>query len=215
MVFLFCVFMGILFPVGPPGGAIVLFLVFTGRARQLATSGGRYFFTIHSSLFTQLTPFGDSIFLLVKKDRGERHAKGLQSRPLESCFYTGVRRGDVRASYEFARVQLTRFRPVRGVLRTASTDSCVLHVVRRNRNIYRITGLICGRKLGGCISLQSFPSHCEPVRTLVWQSAPPVACWMTTAYKRLPRRTSAPRNDPVGCVSLYLSTAPQHAEARG
>ena len=60
-------------------------------------------------------PFGDSIFLLVKKDRGERHAKGLQSRPLESCFYTGVRRGDVPASYEFARVQLTRFRPVRGV----------------------------------------------------------------------------------------------------
>ena len=39
----------------------------------------------------------------------------------------------MRASYEFARVQLTRFRPVRGVLRTASTDSIVLHVVRRNR----------------------------------------------------------------------------------
>ena len=37
-----------------------------------------------------------SIFLLVKKDRGERHAKGLQSRPLESGFYTGVMRGDVR-----------------------------------------------------------------------------------------------------------------------
>ena len=59
------------------------------------------------------TPFGDSIFLLVKKDRGERHAKGLQSRPLESCFYTGVRRGDVLASYEFAVMQLTRFRPTR------------------------------------------------------------------------------------------------------
>ena len=48
-------------------------------------------------------------------------------------FYTGVRRGDVRASYVFARVQLTRFRPARGVLRTVSTDSIVLHVVRRNR----------------------------------------------------------------------------------
>ena len=36
------------------------------------------------------------IFLCVKKDMEERHAKGLQSRPLESCFYTGVRRGDVR-----------------------------------------------------------------------------------------------------------------------
>ena len=35
--------------------------------------------------------------------------------------------------YVCARVQLTRFRPVRGVLRTASTDSIVLHVVRQNR----------------------------------------------------------------------------------
>ena len=55
---------------------------------------------------------GGSIFLLVKKDRGERHAKGLQSRPLETCFDTGDRRGDVLTSYEFALVQLTRFRPV-------------------------------------------------------------------------------------------------------
>ena len=40
-------------------------------------------------------------------------AKGLQSRPLESCFYTGVWRGDVRRPYEFAQMQLTRFRPAR------------------------------------------------------------------------------------------------------
>ena len=39
----------------------------------------------------------------------------------------------MRASYEFARVQLTRFRPVRGVLRTASTDSIVLLQLRRKR----------------------------------------------------------------------------------
>ena len=38
-----------------------------------------------------------------------------QSRPLESGFYTGAWRGDVRRPYEFALVQLTRFRPVRGV----------------------------------------------------------------------------------------------------
>ena len=54
----------------PSGDAIVLFLVFT-------------------FLSTNPTPFGDSIFLLVKKDRGERHAKGLQSRPLESGFLYG------------------------------------------------------------------------------------------------------------------------------
>ena len=94
---------------------------------------GDYGFYVFTDLSAKRTPFGDSIFLLVKKDRGERHAKGLQSRPLESCFYTGVWRGDVPTSYEFAVMQFTRFRPVRGVLRTASTDSCLLHVVRRKR----------------------------------------------------------------------------------
>ena len=34
--------------------------------------------------------------------------------------------------YVFARVQFTRFRPARGVLRTVSTDSIVLHVMQRN-----------------------------------------------------------------------------------
>ena len=127
------VFTGILFSVGPPGGAIVLFFVFTGRGARPTPSGGH-------------------IFLCVKKDMEERHAKGLQSRPLESGFYTGVRRGDVRASYVFAVMQLTRFRPVRGVLRTASTDSIVLLRLRRMRNTHRITNLICSRKLGGCES---------------------------------------------------------------
>ena len=143
------------------GGAIVLFCVFTGRSTLLATSVGtpRAFASRHPifrctflpaallyrrppgrnlsvfriyrhSLFGR--PSGGHIFLCVKKDMEERHAKGLQSRPLESCFYTGAWRGDVRASYEFALVQLTRFRPVRGVLRTASTDSIVLHVMQRN-----------------------------------------------------------------------------------
>ena len=58
-------------------------------------------------------PSGGHIFLCLKKDMEERQTKGLQSRPLESCFYTGVRRGDVRASYEFAVMQFTRFRPRR------------------------------------------------------------------------------------------------------
>ena len=76
--------------------------------------GGRTFCFLRFYLYSLFkTTSGGSIFLLVKKDRGERHAKGLQSRPLESGFYTGVRRGDVLASYEFARVQFTRFRPAR------------------------------------------------------------------------------------------------------
>ena len=39
---------------------------------------------------------------------------------------------------------------------TVSTDSIVLLQLRRNRNIYRITSLICSRKLGGCESASIF-----------------------------------------------------------
>ena len=92
---------------------------------------GFYAFTYLSAL---PTVSDGHIFLCLKKDMEERQTKGLRSRPLESCFYTGVWRGDVRASYEFAVMQFTRFRPVRGVHKcTASTDSCLLHVVRRKR----------------------------------------------------------------------------------
>ena len=102
---------------------------------------------LRHSLFGR--PSGGHIFLCLKKDMEERQTKGLQSRPLESCFYTGAWRGDVRRPYEFAQMHLTRFRPVRGVLRTVSTDSIVLLQLRRIRNTYRITGLICGRQSGG------------------------------------------------------------------
>ena len=129
------------------------FYVFTNLSTKPTTSGGLVFllhvFTCRSTLPT--VSDGD-IFLCVKKDIEERHAKGLQSRPLESGFYTGVWRGDVRASYVFAVMQFTRFRPVRGVLRTASTDSIVLLQLRRIRNIYRITVVVQTRKLGGCVS---------------------------------------------------------------
>ena len=81
---------------GPFGGRVFLFYVFTDLIRN-PTSGAS----------------GGSIFLLVKKDRGERHAKGLQSRPLETCFDTGERRGDVLRSYEFALVQLTQLSRLR------------------------------------------------------------------------------------------------------
>ena len=62
----------------------------------------------------------------------------------------------MRASYEFARVQLTRFRPARGVLRTVSTDSIVLLRLRRNRNTYRITDVSQTRQSGGRVSLSIF-----------------------------------------------------------
>ena len=92
------------------------------------------------------------------------------------AFYTGVRRGDVRRPYEFARVQLTRFRPARrragGVRFTRlrrkarhhlfsaislpkallPPDSIVLHELRRMRKTFRISSVVCNRKSGGCVS---------------------------------------------------------------
>ena len=71
---------------------------FYGHSLFGRPSGGRNLFILRfyrHCLFGR--PFGDSIFLLVKKDRGERHAKGLQSRPLDSGFlYEGLegRRAD-------------------------------------------------------------------------------------------------------------------------
>ena len=59
--------------------------------------------------------------------------KGSKAALWKLAFNTGVRRGDVRIVYEFAQMQFTRFRPVRGVLRTASTDSCLLHQLLLNR----------------------------------------------------------------------------------
>ena len=84
--------------------------------------------------------------------------KGSKAALWNLAFYTGVWRGDVRASYVCARVQLTRFRPVRGVLRTASTDSCVLHHVQQVHNVYRITGVLRSRQSCGCAELDSPPS---------------------------------------------------------
>ena len=84
----------------PSGGIVFEFYVFTTLVLY-CTSGP---FGDHSFLFYGFTtlillntsgPSGGTIFLLVKKDSGERHAKGLQSRPLETCFDTGDRRGDV------------------------------------------------------------------------------------------------------------------------
>ena len=116
-------------------------------------------FYVFTYLSTQPTHSVGPIFLCLKKDRGERQTKGLQAALWNLAFYTGVRRGDVRRPYEFAQMQLTRFRPVRGVCKhTVSTDSIVLLRLRRIRNTYRITSQICSRKLGCCVSLAVFLS---------------------------------------------------------
>ena len=117
--------------------------VFTGLVCH-PTSGASGGHSVSFYVFTRLFLFntagasGGSIFLLVKKDRGERHAKGLQSRPLETCFDTGERRGDVRRSYEFARVQLTRFRPVRW----RAVGVCLLFAIDKSIASTASTGLM-------------------------------------------------------------------------
>ena len=90
----------------------------------------------------------------------------------------GGMRGDVLASYEFAQMQLTRFRPVRrragGVrFEKPSTtfvqhaarlqallppDSVVLLQLRRIRNTHRITAVVQSCQSGGCGSLSIFLS---------------------------------------------------------
>ena len=123
--------------------------------------------------------------------------KGSKAALWNLAFYTGVRRGDVPTLYVFARVQLTRFRPVRGVLRTASTDSIVLHVVRRKRWHFKNNQLNLLSEVGWLRQFSIFHRHCEPVTdvTGVAIRIPRYIFSYPTAYKRLPRRTSAPRND--------------------
>ena len=108
------------------------FYVFTNRSAYLTPSGDHIFlFYVFTDLSANPTTSGGSIFLLVKKDRGERHAKGLQSRPLETCFYTGDRRGDVPS---FLRVRPTAIDAIKSAaaLRLFPCLS-VLHRLRRKR----------------------------------------------------------------------------------
>ena len=78
-------------------------------------SGGRIRFVFRfyrHSLFGR--PSGGPLSVLT--ERGERATKGLQSRPLESGFFIRGFGGETCGLfYVCARVQLTRFRPVRGV----------------------------------------------------------------------------------------------------
>ena len=99
----FYVFTGIVFSVGPPvaWSFCFTFLPAFSFRNDLRGRGLSVLRFCRHSLFG--TTSGGHIFLCVKKDMEERHAKGLQSRPLESCFYTGVWRGDVRT---FLRVRI-------------------------------------------------------------------------------------------------------------
>ena len=61
----------------------------------------------------------------------------------------------MRRPYEFARVQLTRFRPARGVLRTASMRSACC-TARKDRNAYATTQLPTTNQAGYSFSANEF-----------------------------------------------------------
>ena len=138
------------------GGKIFGGYVFTGLVRQPAAGAfGDRFFLFY--VFTELVlfgtsgPFGDTIFsfcvftelvlfgtsgpfgdpLSGLPERGERATKGLQSRPLETCFDTGERRGDVRT---FLRIRIGAIDAIKSAsaLRL-SPRLCVLLQLRRKR----------------------------------------------------------------------------------
>ena len=126
-------------------------------------------------------PSGGHIFLCVKKDMEERHAKGLQSRPLESGFLYGGLEGR-RADFSTCApgCNLRDLGPpggvpvvfaLRGFAGKPSTTffrqfHCRKHCFRRTLlycsncgefvGTLRITSLICGRKLGCRVSLSIF-----------------------------------------------------------
>ena len=112
-------------------GGFLSFTVFTSRSTYLTPFGGKFFevyrfyrhslfgtpsggrflrFTVFTGILFSVRPLGGSIFRCTTKDRGERRAKGLQSRPLDSGFLYGGMMPDVRTWYVFALVQFTRFR---------------------------------------------------------------------------------------------------------
>ena len=106
----------------------------------------------------------------------------------------------MRASYEFAVMQLTRFRPVRGVLRTASTDSIVLLELRQICNTYRITDVVCSRQSGSCAEFDFPPSLRTSAHTGVAIRAPKAVA-IVELFK-----ISLSRPSPMGKVAALVLT---------
>ena len=164
--------------------------MFTSCAAQPTPFGEHiFFFYVFSDRSTSPTTSGGSIFLLVKKDRGERHAKGLQSRPLETAFIRGIGGETCVLFYVFALVHFTRFRLVRWRavsfsflrLRQKQTlPSC--NALCGCKHCFRRTLAYC-TKYGEIVSTQRITNVIQ-----TWQSG--------------------------GCGSANHSTAAQHAEAR-
>ena len=111
-----------------------VFYVFTDLSANLTPFGVMIFdFCVFPSRSTSPTTSGGSIFRCTTKDRGERRAKGLRSRPLDSGFLYGGMRGDVRRSYEFAEMQLTRLSRRRRSAYSLASLYCALTGMRQHR----------------------------------------------------------------------------------
>ena len=60
---------------------------------ELVNGEGVFWGYVFTGRAAKRTPFGDPIFLCLKKDGGERQTKGLRSRPLETGFLYGGSEG--------------------------------------------------------------------------------------------------------------------------
>ena len=103
------------------------------------------------SLFVR--PSGGHIFLCVKKDMEERHAKGLLSRPLESGFFIRGFGGETCVGPTSSHwCNLRDLGPSVACFALFPRTRLYCSDCGENVGILRITNLICSRKLGGCVS---------------------------------------------------------------
>ena len=89
--------MGIVFSVGPPGGVVFLFCVFTGIVFSVGPPGGVVFlFYVFTGILFSVGPPGAPSFVARRKIGEKGVSKGSKAALWILAFHTGVRRGDVR-----------------------------------------------------------------------------------------------------------------------
>ena len=120
---------------GRPSGDIFFVLAFLLAALlDRRPPGAQSFcFSFLPAAFGNWRPPGAPSFVARRKIGEKGVPKGSKAALWNLAFIRGFGGETCGLFYEFARVQLTRFRPARGVCKhTASTDSIVLHVMQRN-----------------------------------------------------------------------------------
>ena len=141
---------------GRPSGDCVLLFTFLPTSQLFLRPPGAPSFAVR---FCQPRSVTDGLrrrYLSLREERYRRKTRQRAPKPPFGfwLFIRGFGGETCGLFYVCARVQLTRFRPARGVCKhTVSTDSIVLHELRRMRKTFRISSVVCNWKSGGCVSL--------------------------------------------------------------